>query len=102
MTTPEIQNYMLEEYGLFPSLSTAYDADLYEESQDFYDGQAIYSLFAEVAENIEPYRYNEIQTEINNAISTELDNLLNGDKSPEQAMQDAAETVADREDRDLA
>ncbi|GAA0727939.1 sugar ABC transporter substrate-binding protein [Halorubrum trapanicum] len=102
MTTPEIQNYMLEEYGLFPSLSTAYNADLYEESQDFYDGQAIYSLFAEVAENIEPYRYNEIQTEINNAISTELDNLLNGDKSPEQAMQDAAETVADREDRDLA
>lgn len=103
MTTPEIQNHMLREYGLFPSLKTAYEqGDIYEEEQDFYDGQAIYSLFTEVAENIEPYRYNELQTEINDALSTEVNNLLNGDKSPEQAMQDAAETVADRTDRELA
>jgi len=28
--------------------------------------------------------------------------MLDGDKGPEQAMQDAAQTVADRTDRDLA
>ena len=102
MTDPDVQNYMLREYGLFPSLKSAYGADIYDEPQDFYDGQAIYGFFADVAENIEPYRYNEIQTEINNAISTELENLRNGNKGPEQAMQDAAETVASRTDRELA
>jgi len=102
MTTPEVQNTMLEEYGLFPSLTTAYDADIYEEGLDFYDGQAIFGLFAEVAEQIEPYNYTTDTPEVQNAVETELGNMLDGNKGPEQAMQDAAETVADRTDRDLA
>jgi len=102
MTEPDVQNMMLEEFGLFPSLTTAYDADIYEEEQDFYGGQAIFSLFAEVAQEIEPYRWTEATPEIDNALITELANMIDGNKSPEQAMQDAAETVADRTDRDLA
>lgn len=102
MSTPEVQNAMLEEYGLFPSLTTAYDADLYEEEQDFYDGQPVFSLFAEVAEQIEPYYYTTDTPEVQDAIETELGNMLDGDKSPEQAVQEAAETVADRTDRNMA
>lgn len=102
MTTPEVQNAMLEEYGLFPSLTEAYEADIYEEEQDFYDGQPVFSLFAEVAEEIEPYRYTTDTPEVQDAIETELGNMLDGNKSPEEAVQDAAETVADRTDRDLA
>ncbi|GAA0682977.1 extracellular solute-binding protein [Natronoarchaeum mannanilyticum] len=102
MTTPEIQNMMLEEYGLFPSLTTAYDADIYDEELDFYDGQPVFRLFAEVAQEIEPYSYTTDTPEVNNAITTELGRMLEGNKSPEQAVQDAAETVADRSDRDLA
>ncbi len=102
MTTPKVQNAMLEEYGLFPSLTTAYEADFYEEEQDFYDGQPVFSLFAEVAEQIESYRYTTDTPEVQNAIETELGNMLDGDKSPDQAVQDAAETVANRTDRDIA
>ncbi|MBC9987978.1 extracellular solute-binding protein [Haloferax sp. AS1] len=102
MTTPEVQNQMLEEYGLFPSLTTAYEADLYDEELDFYGGQAIFRLFAEVAQEIEPYRYTTDTPEVQDAINTELGRMLNGNKSPEAAVQAAAETVADRTGRDLA
>ena len=102
MSNEEVQNTMLEEFGLFPSLTTAYDAEIYDEELDFYGGQAIFSLFAEVAEQIEPYNYTTDTPEVQDAVQTELGNMLDGDKGPEQAMQDAAETVADRTGRDLA
>ncbi|WP_246999751.1 ABC transporter substrate-binding protein [Halosolutus gelatinilyticus] len=102
MTTPEVQNAMLEEYGLFPSLTSAYEADIYDQEQDFYGGQPIFSLFAEVAEEIEPYRYTTDTPEVQDAIETELGNMLDGNKSPEDAVRNAAETVADRTGRELA
>ena len=102
MSTEEVQNTMLEEFGLFPSLTTAYEADVYDEELDFYGGQAVFRLFAEVAQEIEPYNYTTDTPEVQNAVQTELGNMLDGNKGPEQAMQDAAQTVADRTDRDLA
>ena len=102
MTEPDVQNMMLDEFGLFPSLTTAYDADIYDEELDFYDGQPVFRLFAEVAREIEPYRYTTASPEVDDAIVTELGNMIDGNKSPEQAVQDAAETVADRTDRELA
>ncbi|WP_198667874.1 sugar ABC transporter substrate-binding protein [Saliphagus sp. LR7] len=102
MSTPEVQNTMLEDYGLFPSLTSAYDADIYDEELDFYGGQPVFRLFADVAEEIEPYRYTTDTPEVQDAIETELGNMLDGNKSPEEAVTDAAETVADRTDRDLA
>ncbi|WP_240479642.1 ABC transporter substrate-binding protein [Haloprofundus marisrubri] len=102
MTTPEVQNTMLEEYGLFPSLTTAYEADIYDQEQEFYDGQPIFRLFAEVATEIQPYNYTVDSPEAQDALETELGRMLDGAKSPEQAMTDAAQTVADRTDRELA
>lgn len=102
MTTPDVQNRMLEEYGLFPSLTTAYEGDIYDRELDFYDGQAVFGLFADVATEIEPYRYTVDTPEVQNAIQSELGRMLDGEKSPETAVQDAAETVASRTDRDLA
>ncbi|ESP87078.1 extracellular solute-binding protein [Candidatus Halobonum tyrrellensis] len=102
MTTPEAQNRMLEDYGLFPSLTTAYEADIYDQEQEFYGGQPVFGLFAEVAQEIEPYNYTTDTPEVQDAIETELGNMLDGDKSPQRAMEDAAETVADRTDREVA
>ncbi|MFC7190166.1 hypothetical protein ACFQL7_10080 [Halocatena marina] len=102
MTTPKVQNMMLEEYGLFPSLTTAYDADIYDEKLDFYDGQPIFRLFADVATKIEPYRYTIDTPEVQDALNTELGRMLDGKKSPKQAVQKAAKTVADRTGRKVA
>lgn len=102
MTTPKIQNKILEEYGLFPSLKTAYDAPIYEREIDFYDGQAIFGLFREVAKEIEKYRYTPDSPVVQEAIRTELGKMLESGKSPEKAMQDAANFVVSRTDRELA
>ncbi|MDS0300758.1 sugar ABC transporter substrate-binding protein [Halogeometricum sp. S1BR25-6] len=102
MTTPEVQNTMLEEFGLFPSLTTAYDADIYDQELDFYDGQPVFRLFAEVAQDITPYRYTTDTPEVQDAMNTEIGRMLDGAKSPEKAAQAAAQTVADRTDREVA
>lgn len=102
MTTPEAQNRMLKEFGLFPSLTTAYDADIYDKELDFYDGQPVFGLFAEVAPKIKPYRYTTDTPAVQEAIESELGRMLDGKKSPEKAVQAAAETVVSRTDRDLA
>lgn len=102
MTDVDAQNQMMEDYGLFPSLTPAYEDDLYDEELEFYDGQPIRRLFAEVATEIEPYRYTTDTPEVMDAIETELGRMLDDEKTPEEAVQDAAETVADRTDRDLA
>lgn len=102
MTNPKAQNKMLKDFGLFPSLKTAYDADIYQKEQAFYDGQAIFSLFADVAKKIKPYNYTTDTPEVQDAIETELGNMLDGKKSPEKAVQAAAKTVADRTNRELA
>lgn len=102
MTNPEIQNQILQEYGIFPSLKSAYESDIYDEELDFYDGQPVFRLFAEVAEQIQGYRYTVDTPEVQDALNTELNNMLDGKKSPENAVRDAAETVVDRTDRELA
>jgi ABC-type glycerol-3-phosphate transport system substrate-binding protein len=102
MTTPEVQNTILKEYGLFPSLKTAYDADIYDKKLEFYDGQAIFRLFADVAEEIERYRYTTDTPVVQQAIGTELGKVIEDGKAPKKAMQDAADTVVSRTDRELA
>ncbi|QLG28909.1 extracellular solute-binding protein [Halorarum halophilum] len=102
MSTPEVQNKMLQDYGLFPSLTTAYESDVYDENLDFYGGQPVFRLFADVATEIEPYRYTTDTPEVQDAIETELGRMLDGKKSPQKAVESAAQTVADRTDRELA
>jgi ABC-type glycerol-3-phosphate transport system substrate-binding protein len=102
MTTPKVQNQMLKEFGLFPSLTTAYDADIYTKKLDFYGGQPVFSLFAEVAQKIEPYRYTTDTPVVQDAIETELGNMIDGKKSPKKAVEAAAQTVANRTNRKLA
>ena len=40
--------------------------------------------------------------EVSQAMETELQRMINGEQSPEEAVQAAAETVAENTDRDLA
>lgn len=102
MTTPEVQNNMLQNWGLFPSLKTAYDADFYDEGLEFYNGQAIFRLFAEVATEIEPYRYTQDTPVVQQSIGTELGKMLSGKQGAKEAMETAAKSVADQTGRELA
>ncbi|TKX42837.1 extracellular solute-binding protein [Halorubrum sp. ARQ200] len=102
LATEEMQLAMYDEYGLFPALETVYDEPVFDEELDFYDGQAARALFAEVAQNAPGYRFTADTPEVSQAMETELQRMINGEQSPEEAVQAAAETVAENTDRDLA
>ncbi|WP_152418277.1 sugar ABC transporter substrate-binding protein [Halorubrum aidingense] len=102
LAAEEMQLAMYDEYGLFPALETTYEDPVFDEELDFYDGQPARALFAEVAREAPGYRFTADTPEVSQAIETELQRMINGEQSPEEAVQAAAETVAENTDRDLA
>lgn len=100
--TEEMQLLMYDEYGLFPALETTFDADIFSEELEFFGGQPAREIFAEVAEEIPSYRFTGDTPEVSQAINDEFQRMLRDDQTPEEAVEAAAETVADNTGRDLA
>jgi ABC-type sugar transport system, periplasmic component len=102
LANEEMQLLMFEEYGLFPALETTYDSDIFSEPVDFFDGQPVREVYASVAPDIPGYRFTADTPEVSAAMGTNLQRMIQGDMTPEEAIQDAAETVAENTGRDLA
>lgn len=98
----EHQLTMYEEYGIFPALKSAYESDTFDQPNEFLDGQEAGRLFAEISPEIPPYRYTIDTPEVTKAINTHFRDMMDGKKSPKEAIDTAAQQVADRTDRDLA
>ncbi|MFD1686096.1 extracellular solute-binding protein [Halobellus litoreus] len=98
----ESQLTMYREYGLFPALETTYDSEAYDQPNEFLGGQEAGRIYAEIAPNIEPYRYTVDTPEVTQAINTHFRDMMAGDKTPKEAVDAAAQQVVDRTDRDLA
>ncbi|SNR60021.1 ABC transporter substrate-binding protein [Halorubrum vacuolatum] len=103
LATDEMQLLMYDEYGLFPALETTYEnEEVFDEELDFYDGQPARRLFADVAEEMPEYEYSVNTPEVSDAINNHFFAMLRDDLDPEEAVENAAEEVADRTDRELA
>ncbi|WP_324664993.1 extracellular solute-binding protein [Haloarcula sediminis] len=100
--TKEQQVTMYEEYGLFPAYKPAYESDAFDQGSEFLGGQAAGRMFADIAPNIPTYNYTTDTPEITKAINSEFKRMISGDLSPEEAVESAAQQVAERTDRDLA
>jgi multiple sugar transport system substrate-binding protein/lactose/L-arabinose transport system substrate-binding protein len=98
----EHQITMYEEFGIFPALKPAYESDAFDSGSEFLDGQQAGRMFAEIAPNIKPYRYTVDTPEVTKAINTHFRDMMTGNKSPEEAVDAAAQQVVDRTDRDMA
>jgi multiple sugar transport system substrate-binding protein/lactose/L-arabinose transport system substrate-binding protein len=98
----EHQITMYEEYGIFPALESAYDSDAFDQQNEFLGGQEAGRMYAEIAPEIAPYRYTVDTPEVTKAVNTHFRDMMTGDKTPKEAVDAAAQQVADRTDRDLA
>ncbi|CAM3851826.1 ABC transporter substrate-binding protein [Alkalicoccus chagannorensis] len=58
-TDVDIQMAAFEEYGLFPSLIETYDEPYFSEPVGYFNESAIFEIFADVAEDIEPTNFTE-------------------------------------------
>jgi ABC-type glycerol-3-phosphate transport system substrate-binding protein len=98
----EMQVLMFEQFGLFPALKAAYDDPAFAEEVAFFGGQPIGELFADVAEAVPRWRFSTATPAISDAIETELSRMIDGEHSPDEAVQAAAETVASKTGRPIA
>ncbi len=98
----EHQITMYQEFGIFPALKPAYESDAFDQGSEFLDGQAAGRMFAEIAPNISPYRFTVDTPEVTKAINTHFRDMMTGKKTAKEAVDAAAQQVADRTDRDIA
>lgn len=99
-TTPEVQIMAMEKYGLFPSLSTAYDSPLFESEVPFFGGQKIWQLFTDEMPDIPtPYYTKDYAIAMDEAVKAQAD-IFNG-RDPAEALAEAAERLAGRTGREV-
>ncbi|WP_128894883.1 ABC transporter substrate-binding protein [Longirhabdus pacifica] len=99
-TDPEVQIIALEDYGLFPSLSTVYDTEAFTSDVQFFGEQKIWTLFAEEIKDVKmPYYTKDYSLGLNEAMKAQA-SMFNGE-DPATALQNAAESLADRTARDI-
>ncbi|MGG6433655.1 ABC transporter substrate-binding protein [Anoxybacillus sp. D401a] len=99
-TTKDIQLMAMEKYGLFPSLASAYDSELFTSGVEFFGGQKIWELFANEMKDIPTAYYtNDYAVALDEAIKAQAD-VFNG-KEPKKALEEAAKRLKDRTKREM-
>lgn len=96
------QAHMLDEWGLFPSYLPSYEEPVFTAARDYYGGEPVFELFADLVEDVPPVNYTSDFAETQEiVIDAQADILLEG-ADPQARMQEAAELIANQTGRDLA
>lgn len=99
-TTDDVQLMAMEKYGLFPSLNSVYDSDVFTGEVEFFGGQKIWQLFAEEMKDVPTAYYTkDYSLALDEAIKAQAD-VFNG-KDVKEALEEAADRLADRTKRDV-
>lgn len=99
-TTDEVQLIAMEKHGLFPSLQTVYESELFQNDVEFFSGQKIWKLFSEEMKDIPtPYYTKDYALALDEAVKAQAD-TFNG-KNPADALKEAAKRLADRTKREV-
>ncbi|WP_138754174.1 ABC transporter substrate-binding protein [Paenibacillus sinopodophylli] len=97
-TTNEVQEIAMDKHGLFPSLQTTYDSELFQGDVAFFGGQKIWKLFSEEMKDIPtPYYTKDYALALDEATKAQAD-TFNG-KNPADALKESAKRLADRTKR---
>jgi multiple sugar transport system substrate-binding protein/lactose/L-arabinose transport system substrate-binding protein len=102
LATENMQAQMLRDFGLFPAYRPAFESDAISIEKPAMGGQATGELYAEIAPNISGYRYTSDTPVVSTAINDQFGMMANGEKGPEQVLEDAAQQVADETGRERA
>ncbi|MDX8343120.1 sugar ABC transporter substrate-binding protein [Rossellomorea sp. YZS02] len=99
-TDKDTQIMAMEDYGLFPSLNTTYESDVFNGEVEFFGGQNIWKLFADEMKDVPTAYYTkDYSLALDEAIKAQAD-TFNGTKV-EKALEEAAKRLSDRTKRDI-
>ena len=102
LATTEGQNVMMEKFGLWPSFTPAYEAELYDQPVAYFNNKPIWSVFAEQVADIPPSTYTKDFARGQSALVTAQAQVLTEGKDPAAALKDAADQLANQTGREIA
>jgi lactose/L-arabinose transport system substrate-binding protein len=98
-TEVEPQIAALDEYGIFPSLLATYDEPYFDQESAFFNGEPVWSLFAEISEGVLPANYTSDYARAFRVASDAQANALLQDEDPAVALREAAEMLENETQR---
>ncbi len=87
---------IMRNQGAMGSYIPAYDTGMYEEEDEFFGGQKLNGLFAEVLPDVIPVNYGGYVAEANDAITTALANLFEGKTDINGALEQAESQLSNQ------
>lgn len=88
-TRPKIQLMCFRIADMFPSLLETYDDPIFDEPVEFYGGQRVRRMWAEVATKVPEVITTQYDTIAQSIVSTALSQVLDNDRDPEDALKEA-------------
>jgi multiple sugar transport system substrate-binding protein len=86
---PKTQNAYLQASASMPAYMPAWAEPLYDAPVDFFGGQPVYRLGADIAREMRPARLSQYQRDATDIVEIELSQVVERAKDPVQAMQEA-------------
>lgn len=94
LTAPEQQVKMFTDGGFFPSSSTAAESDEVASTvSEYFSGAPIGQIFGDAAASVRRTPIGPYDTQIQDAFSSALTTVADGDRSPDEAYQDALSAI---------
>jgi multiple sugar transport system substrate-binding protein len=87
------QNATFKATGRLPAYTPAWRDPQYDNPVDFFGGQRVYRLWADIATKTPAGTVSQYDQQVDQIVGVELDNALSKGKDPEQAMHDAETTA---------
>ena len=88
MTDVDLQADGFVNYGLFPSYIPAYDAEVFTEPDEFFDGQKIYETFIELGKKVPAVNYTENYNEAMKAAGSACAKVYLEGQDPKTVLED--------------
>ncbi len=92
-TNPEAQLTTFETIDAFPALATVYDDPIMQEPVDYYGGQQVREIFAEIALEHPELDVTEFDAEIDGIWGTAVTGVIEGDLTVEEAYEQALQEI---------
>jgi multiple sugar transport system substrate-binding protein/lactose/L-arabinose transport system substrate-binding protein len=100
--TTDAWEYRLNNYNLFPAYLPALESDAFSQDIEFFGGTKAFQTMAEVLRDVPIWNWSADTPDIAEVLNTHLQRMFNGGLTPEEAMQQAAQSAADRTNREMA
>ncbi|HEU5088711.1 MAG TPA: extracellular solute-binding protein [Roseiflexaceae bacterium] len=87
--TAEGQNVLFKQSGVFPAYKPAWQDPLYDAPVDFFGGQKVFRIWADIGDNIKAIFRTPNDVQLDDIVGAELTKVLDEGKDPAQAVKDA-------------